>query len=70
MQLVIIKPFSPPAKLAALQLLDDDVKALDLGLCLAEVGALDCERAHQLLQYSYIVRQRGEIDIHDEQKSS
>jgi hypothetical protein len=41
------------------------VEALDLGLRLAEAGALGCERAHQLLQRLHIVRQCGEIDVHD-----
>lgn len=46
---VIIEPLRAPAEPAALQLLDDELEALDLGLRLAEAGALGCERAHQLL---------------------
>ena len=35
-QLVVIKPFGAPAELVALQLLDDEVETLDLGLRLAK----------------------------------
>jgi hypothetical protein len=48
-QLIVIEPLRAPAEPAALQLLDDDVKALDLSLRLAEASALGRERAHQLL---------------------
>ena len=54
-----------PAKLAALQLLDDEMEPLDLGLRLAETGTLGSERTHQLLQCLYIIRQGGEIDVHE-----
>lgn len=56
LQLVAIEPFCPPAELAALQLLDDEVKPCDLGIRLAQTGTLGCERAHQLLQCLHIVR--------------
>ena len=65
LQLIVIKMLGPPAELAALQLRDDKVEPLDLGLRLAEAGALGCERAHQLVQRLYIIRQGGEIDVHD-----
>src|ERR1700730_5316129 len=35
LQLVVIKPFGTPAKLAALQLLDNELEPFDLGLCFA-----------------------------------
>ncbi len=65
LQLPVIKPLVPPAELAALQLLDDEMEPFDLGLRLVEAGALGCERAHQLLQLLHIIRQGGEIDVHD-----
>ena len=40
LQLIVIEPLRTPAELAALQLLDDDVKALGVGLRPAEPGAL------------------------------
>jgi hypothetical protein len=64
LQLVVMELFGAPAELAALQLLNNEMEPFDLGLCLAKRGALDCERAHQLLQCSHIVRQGGEIDVH------
>ena len=36
LQLVVIEPFGPPAELAALQLLDDELEPLDLGLRLRQ----------------------------------
>jgi len=65
-ELIVIQPLGTPAELVALQLFDDEVEALDLGLCLAERGALGCERTHQLLQGSHIVRQSGEVDVHED----
>ena len=56
LQLVAIELFCPPAELAALQLLDDEVKPFDLGIRFAQTGTLGCERAHQLLQRLHIVR--------------
>ena len=41
------------------------MEPFDLGLRLAEAGALGCERAHQLLQRLHIIRQGGKIDVHD-----
>jgi hypothetical protein len=66
LHLVLVQPFGPTTKLAALQLLDDQMKPLDLGLCCGEGGALSRQRAHQLLQCCYIVRQGGKIDVHSE----
>jgi hypothetical protein len=40
--LVVIEAFGTAAELIALQLLDDEVEALDLGVRLAERGALGC----------------------------
>jgi hypothetical protein len=60
----LVNPFGPPAKLGALQLLDNEMKALDLGLRCGEGGALGRKRTHQLLQRCYIVRQGGKIDVH------
>jgi hypothetical protein len=65
----LIKPLGPPAKLAALQLLDNDMKPLDLGLCCGEGGALGSKRAHQLPQRCYIVRQDRKIDVHDHESN-
>lgn len=65
LQLSVIEPLIPPAELATLQLLDDEMEPFDLGLRLAEAGALGCERAYQLLQRLHIIRQGGEIDVHD-----
>ena len=39
LQLIIVEPLSPPAELAALQLLDDEVEPFDLGLRLTETDA-------------------------------
>jgi len=49
LHLVLVQPFGPPAELGALQLPDDEVEPFDLGLRLAEAGALGGERAHQRL---------------------
>ena len=65
LQLIVIEPLGAPAELAALQLLDDELEPFDLGLRLAEAGALGRERAHHLLQRLHIVRQGGEIDVHE-----
>ena len=69
MQLVAIEAFGTAAELMALQLLDDEVEALDLGVRLAERGALGYQRTHQLLQGSHIVREGGEINVHEEESS-
>jgi len=65
LELAVIETFGAPAELVALQLLDDEVKPFDLGLRLGESSALDREEAHQLLQRLNIIRQRGEIDVHE-----
>jgi hypothetical protein len=44
------------------------MKSLDLCLRLAQTGTLGCERAYQLLQRLHIVRQCGEIDVHDREE--
>jgi hypothetical protein len=48
----LVQPFGPAAKLAALQLLGDDMKPLDLGLCCGEDGAQEqrnkCARIQRL----------------------
>ncbi len=67
LQLVVIEPLGAPAELAALQLLDDEVEPFDLGLRLAEAGALGRERAHHPLQRLHIVRQGSKIDVHETQ---
>jgi hypothetical protein len=64
LQLVAVEPFGAPAKLAALQLLDDEPQPFDLCLRLTEVGAFGRERAHHPLQRHSIVRQ-GTIDVHE-----
>ena len=46
LQLIVIEPLGAPAELAALQLLDDELQPLDLGLRLGESGALGRKRAH------------------------
>lgn len=56
-QLIVIEPLGPPAKLAALQLLDDEVEPFDLGVRFAEAGALGGERARRPLQRLHIVGQ-------------
>src|SRR5712671_7154902 len=40
LQLIVIEPLGPPAELAALELLDNESEPLDLGVCLAQTGAL------------------------------
>ena len=69
LQLAVVQPFSPPAKLAALQIFDDEMKPLDLGLCCGEGGALGRKRVHHPLQRRYIVRQCCKIDVHDRETS-
>ena len=46
-QLIVIEPLGPPAELATLQLLDNEIEPLDLGVRLAEAGALARGRADQ-----------------------
>src|ERR1700731_3203046 len=64
LQLVVIQPFGPPTKLAALQLLNDEPEAFDLRLRLSEVGAFGRERPDHPLQRLHIVWQIGEINVH------
>lgn len=64
LQLVIIEPFGASAKLAALQLLNDEPEALDLGFGLSKGGAFGCERPDHPLQRLHIVWQSGKIDVH------
>jgi len=40
LELILIEPLGASAELAALQLLDDEVEPLDLGLCFGEDRAL------------------------------
>jgi len=40
LELILVEPLGASAELAALQLLDDDVEPLDLGLCFVEGHAL------------------------------
>jgi hypothetical protein len=68
LQLIVIEPLRPLPELAALQLFDDEMEPLDLGLRLAEAGALGSERTHQSLQCLYIIRQGGEIDVHEDRE--
>ena len=65
LHLVVIEPFGATAKLAALQLLNNEPQAFDLGLRLREVGAFGRQRPHYLLQRLHIVRQCGKIDVHE-----
>lgn len=65
LQLIVIEPLGPPAELAALEFLDNEIEPLDLGVCLAQTGALDRESAHQTLQRFHIIRQCGEVDVHE-----
>jgi hypothetical protein len=60
----LVQPFGPAAKLAALQLFDDEMKPFDLGLRCGEDSTLGCQYAHHPLQRRYIVRQGGKIDVH------
>jgi hypothetical protein len=39
LHLVVVEPFGVTTRSAALQLLNNEPEAFDLGLCLAEVGA-------------------------------
>src|SRR6266403_4861602 len=65
-QLVVIEPFGAPAKLAALQLLNDEPEPFDLGFCLSERGTFGCERPDHPLQRVYIIWQGGKIDVHEQ----
>src|ERR1700694_2311439 len=65
LQLVVIQPFGAPAKLAALQLLNDEPEAFDLRLRRSEVGACGRERPDHPLQRLHIVWQIGKIDVHE-----
>src|SRR5713226_8829501 len=53
------------AKLAALQLLNDQPEAFDLRLRLREVGAFGREHPDHPLQRLHIVWQIGKIDVHE-----
>src|SRR5258705_8655147 len=64
LQLVVVKPLGAPAKLAALQLLNDEAETFDLRLCFSEAGAFGRQRAHHSLQRLHIVRQGSKIDVH------
>jgi hypothetical protein len=66
LQLVVIRPFGAPTKLAARQLLNDEPEAFDLRLRLSEVGAFDRERPDHPLQRLHIVWQSGKIDMSGE----
>ncbi len=63
-QLVVVKPLGAPAKLRALQLLNDQAEAFDLRLCFGEVDAFGRKRPHHPMQRLHIVRQGGKIDVH------
>jgi len=63
-QLVVVKPLGAPAKLRALQLLNDEAEAFDLRLCFGEVDAFGRKRPHHPMQRLHIVRQGGKIDVH------
>jgi hypothetical protein len=65
LELAVIEALGAPAELVALQLLDDEVKPLDLGLRFGESSALGGEGAHQPLQCLNIIWQSGEIDVHE-----
>src|ERR1700694_1610456 len=65
LQLVVIQPFGAPAKLAALQLLNDEPEAFDLRLRRREVGAFGRERPDHPLQRLHVVWQIGKIDVHE-----
>ena len=64
LQLIIIKALGAAAELVALQLLDDQLEAFDLGLRLGEVGPLGRQQSHHPVQRLNIVRQSGKIDVH------
>ena len=66
LQLVVIQPFGAPAKLAALQLLNDEPEPFDLRLRFGEVDAFGRERPDHPLQRVYIIRQSGKIDVHEQ----
>jgi hypothetical protein len=61
LQLIVVEPFGTPAKLAALQLLNDEPEPFDLRLCLSEIDAFGCERPDHPLQRLYIIWLRGPI---------
>src|SRR5229473_761004 len=65
LQLVGIQPFGAPAKLAALQLLNDEPEAFDLRLRRCEVDAFGRERPDHPPQRVYIIWQSGKIDVHE-----
>ena len=55
--------FGTPAKLAALQLLNDEPEAFDLRL---RFGASSGERPDHPLQRLYIIWQSSKIDVHEQ----
>src|SRR6266436_8890228 len=61
LQLVVVEPFGTSAKLAALQLLNDEPEAFDLRLRRSEVDAFGRERSDHPLQRAYIIWQSGKI---------
>jgi hypothetical protein len=65
LQLIVIEPFGAPAKLAALQLLNDEPEAFDLRLRRCEVDAFGRERPDHPPQRVYIIWQSGKIDVHE-----
>jgi hypothetical protein len=66
LQLIVIEPFGAPAKLAALQLLNDEPEAFDLRLRRCEVDAFGRERPDHPPQRVYIIWQSGKIDVHEQ----
>src|ERR1700742_4007798 len=65
LQPVVVEPLGAPAKLAKLQLLNDEAETFDLRLRFSEVGAFGRQRAHHSLQGLHIVRQGSKIDVHE-----
>src|SRR3984893_9284271 len=65
LQLVVIQSLGAPAKLTALQLLDNEPEPFDLRLRLSEVGAFGRERPDHPLQRLHIVWQIGKINVHE-----
>src|SRR5712671_6679165 len=63
--MVVVKPLGAPAKLAALELLNDEAETFDLRLRLSDVGAFGRKRPHHPLQHLHIVWQIGKIDVHE-----
>ena len=66
MQLIVIEPLGATAELITLQLLNDQLETFDLGLRLSQVGPLSRKHSHHTVQCLNIVRQSGEIDVHND----